>query len=333
MRYPNRDELIEQAKKLKKQGCSYSEIARHLGVSNHKTISYWLDPKIRERMRVYQRENRDKLRAYKKEYHERNKEVICARSKAWYENNKKHARETRKKYWEAHREEMCAYLKDYHENHKEEHREKSKLYREANKDKIREGKRQYRESNKEKIAEKKKAYHEANREAICERSRQWYKDNKERALAACKQYYEANKEKMAAAKQRYYQNHKEEQRECNRRRKQRIAAGDTIRRSQYSSLFDKQQGLCAYCGKKMKTDGDYLHRDFCTVEHIIPISRNGQHTIDNIVFACRKCNTSKGTKLLEEWRPELLPKIGNGVSGQQTEKAKVQEQLCLALSN
>lgn len=36
------------------------------------------------------------------------------------------------------------------------------------------------------------------------------------------------------------------------------------------------------------------------VDHIVPVSRGGTHTRDNVATACGHCNASKGAKLLEE---------------------------------
>jgi 5-methylcytosine-specific restriction endonuclease McrA len=53
---------------------------------------------------------------------------------------------------------------------------------------------------------------------------------------------------------------------------------------------------CAYCGG---TSGPF-HLD-----HIIPWSRGGENTSDNLNVACARCNWSKGNKTLEEWRLSL----------------------------
>lgn len=37
-----------------------------------------------------------------------------------------------------------------------------------------------------------------------------------------------------------------------------------------------------------------------TMDHVIPLSRGGDHSIDNIVPSCFSCNASKGNKLLSE---------------------------------
>lgn len=46
---------------------------------------------------------------------------------------------------------------------------------------------------------------------------------------------------------------------------------------------------CQYCGSK---------RDL-TLDHIIPRSKGGQHTWENVVTACAPCNGRKGSQLLE----------------------------------
>jgi 5-methylcytosine-specific restriction endonuclease McrA len=48
---------------------------------------------------------------------------------------------------------------------------------------------------------------------------------------------------------------------------------------------------CAYCG----ADGD-LH-----IEHVVPISRGGPHSIGNIIPACKDCNYSKRDSEVETW--------------------------------
>lgn len=48
---------------------------------------------------------------------------------------------------------------------------------------------------------------------------------------------------------------------------------------------------CSYCGSK----------DSISVDHLIARSRNGAESGDNIVWACRSCNSSKGNRDLLEW--------------------------------
>ena len=60
---------------------------------------------------------------------------------------------------------------------------------------------------------------------------------------------------------------------------------------QWAGLLDAWAG-CAYCGA---TDRP-LQRD-C----VLPISRGGRYTLDNVVPACRSCNTSKCSDEVTSW--------------------------------
>jgi 5-methylcytosine-specific restriction endonuclease McrA len=51
-------------------------------------------------------------------------------------------------------------------------------------------------------------------------------------------------------------------------------------------------GGCAYCGR---TDGA-IQRD-C----VLALSRGGRYTLDNVVPACRSCNTSKWHEEVTRW--------------------------------
>ena len=65
------------------------------------------------------------------------------------------------------------------------------------------------------------------------------------------------------------------------------------------ALFGRDRGTCLYCAKQLP-DGD-LTRD-----HVIPVSRGGKDSWDNVVAACKRCNHFKGSRLLEECGMELL---------------------------
>jgi len=53
-------------------------------------------------------------------------------------------------------------------------------------------------------------------------------------------------------------------------------------------------GICYYCGKKVGIRA-------LTMDHIIPLSRGGRSTRDNLVPCCKSCNTRKKSALPVEW--------------------------------
>jgi 5-methylcytosine-specific restriction endonuclease McrA len=70
------------------------------------------------------------------------------------------------------------------------------------------------------------------------------------------------------------------------------------------AVFARDGWTCQYCGSAAEN-----------VDHVIPKSRGGQHSWDNVVAACRRCNSRKenrsphevGLKLLHE---PFVPKDG-----------------------
>jgi 5-methylcytosine-specific restriction endonuclease McrA len=66
------------------------------------------------------------------------------------------------------------------------------------------------------------------------------------------------------------------------------------------TLFGRDCHICAYCGGHFSGQGS-LSRD-----HIIPKSKGGSDTWTNVVTACKKCNTHKGSKSLKEAKLELI---------------------------
>lgn len=55
---------------------------------------------------------------------------------------------------------------------------------------------------------------------------------------------------------------------------------------------------CAYCGSKSKR---------LTLDHVLASSKGGVNSWFNLVPACAKCNSSKGSKNLTDWYTVSLP--------------------------
>lgn len=58
----------------------------------------------------------------------------------------------------------------------------------------------------------------------------------------------------------------------------------------------KRDGLTCYLCEKTFT------ADFLTIEHLIPLSRGGDHKPENVKLACLSCNCSKNAKTLTEFK-------------------------------
>ncbi|MEE2695309.1 MAG: HNH endonuclease [Pseudomonadota bacterium] len=59
------------------------------------------------------------------------------------------------------------------------------------------------------------------------------------------------------------------------------------------NVFLRDKFVCQYCHKSFKVEE-------LTFDHVLPRSKGGKTTWENVVTACRRCNTLKGNKLLEK---------------------------------
>src|SRR4051794_27951935 len=78
------------------------------------------------------------------------------------------------------------------------------------------------------------------------------------------------------------------------------------------NLFARDNNRCQYCGKRFATSE-------LSLDHVVPRSRGGPATWENIVCACLKCNVKKGGRtpreasmslIREPVRPKTSPVLG-----------------------
>lgn len=69
------------------------------------------------------------------------------------------------------------------------------------------------------------------------------------------------------------------------------------------AVFARDGGRCVYCGAPATS-----------IDHVVPRSRGGLHTWDNVVSACRRCNHIKGDRHIGElgWRLRVKPSQPSG---------------------
>ncbi len=58
------------------------------------------------------------------------------------------------------------------------------------------------------------------------------------------------------------------------------------------------QGICYYCGKRFPPDE-------LTMDHVVPVTRGGKASRNNVVPACKECNSKKKYLLPMEWEEFL----------------------------
>lgn len=71
-----------------------------------------------------------------------------------------------------------------------------------------------------------------------------------------------------------------------------------VMRPSRALVYKRDGHKCQYCGSTRRL----------TIDHVLPRSRGGGNTWDNLVVACSSCNTKKGDKLLEQTGMKLARK-------------------------
>lgn len=83
--------------------------------------------------------------------------------------------------------------------------------------------------------------------------------------------------------------------EPSRVRERVLKYGLVYKRIKPSAVLDRDNWTCQICGAHLSSElrGTYDDRA-PEVDHIIPLSLGGTHTLDNLQCACRRCNIIKG---------------------------------------
>lgn len=82
-----------------------------------------------------------------------------------------------------------------------------------------------------------------------------------------------------------------------KRRALEKSATGSFTSSDLKMKYEIQNGKCFWCGAEL---GDGYHAD-----HVVPLSRGGSNSSDNIVISCSNCNQRKHNKMPEDWIMEI----------------------------
>lgn len=199
----------------------------------------------------------------------------------WQRNNPSKRRQYQKKQRAKNPEQYRAYARNDYVRHKEKRKAADKRYYLNNREQKLEYRKQYYEKHKEAYAAYNKQYQLENKEEISAKSTEWRKNNYTRYRESIREWLRNNPDK----KQIYW---------CRREtQKKNLAVKFTAK--DWIMCKEVFNHCCAYCGKKSER---------LTQDHFIPLAADGSYTIDNIVPACRKCNSSKNDSNFFEWYPK-----------------------------
>lgn len=141
---------------------------------------------------------------------------------------------------------------------------------------------------KECLKKKSKLWRAENKERHRAYSAQWLKLNPEKARQTSKNWNEKNLEKVRASKEKWAKNNPEASRLKTLRRRAALRDAKQVTQKDIAKMMQKG---CIYCQARAEH-----------IDHVIPISKGGIHSLGNLAPSCAKCNLSKGGKLVSEWR-------------------------------
>ena len=168
-----------------------------------------------------------------------------------------------------------------------EKRAKRQAYEQANRDKIAARKKAHRHAHPEQHLQYYRAYAKAHQEKLQTYRRVHRQANQQRLKAYRKEYRKKNHTRIKIYNAQYAKIHPEiDITKSRRRRAQKYGASlNDFTHGQWVAMQEHYDHRCVYCGKRRKGK--------LTQDHITPLSKGGNHTLSNIVPACRSCNSTK----------------------------------------
>lgn len=196
------------------------------------------------------------------------------------------AKAAQARYRSSHKEKLSAYKRTPEQKAKQAKQQRDR--REANPD-------HYRTEGRRYDAKRRSLHRNADARAKWPET---YARDREKILAFQREYYQENQEKVKTRAKAYSKSHPEVGQAARARRRARLKAlPATLTGEQWKAIKAAYGYRCAYCGCKPKK---------LTQDHVIPITRNGGTTPDNIVPACQSCNSSKRNKIIPNPPPKRL---------------------------
>ena len=165
------------------------------------------------------------------------------------------------------------------------------------------------QSRKESMSRNAKLRYASHKSEYIERAKQWRIANPEKRREISLRYFHGHKDKYKVNGRRWWTNNPEKQyakskrfrlkhpnywrmaRQKSKALKRQLPS--TLTTSEWEQIKAEWGFACAYCGKSWMD---------CKLaqEHVIPVIQGGPYIADNIVPACKSCNSKKGGRTPEQ---------------------------------
>lgn len=115
------------------------------------------------------------------------------------------------------------------------------------------------------------AHYEANRDEILERHRRRYAENPEKKLRSNRAWQRANTARVTDGAARY---------------RARLRQAPRVEKIDREYIYGRDRGICHICRRRVAARG-------FTLDHLVPLSRGGSHSHDNLAVAHLRCNSRR----------------------------------------
>jgi 5-methylcytosine-specific restriction endonuclease McrA len=186
-----------------------------------------------------------------------------------------------------------AYQRAKYQRNRERYLERQRRKRAEDPSIDRERCRQYRLANRDKLLLKKRAYYARTYPEIRSRKNASIREKRAANPEAFRQKdritYRTFNERIRQSQRRYNAAHPEMTQASVQRRLARLknAPINDFTAAQWLEMQEHADHRCTYCQKRCKGRLE--------MDHLLPLSQGGHHTVSNIVPACRRCNAIKAT--------------------------------------
>jgi len=172
--------------------------------------------------------------------------------------------------------------------------------------------RKWRTANPEKVRASKRKDYETHKGRCAAASRKWAVEHPDKVKAIRETWQATNPERARESRRKWATTHPDYWRQYKLKnvrfniywhnwRARDAGADGTLTQEEVRTVFDEQEGCCAYCGELLYSRFDIE----INIDHKTPLSRGGSGDIENIALACRRCNYRKGTKTAEEFKEDV----------------------------
>jgi len=145
------------------------------------------------------------------------------------------------------------------------------------------------------LSGERKRYYEKHKKQERELNKKWKQEHKDKVKEYERKRKKKYKDILSQKKKEYYKTEKAKtlKKQADKRRenaKKKVVSTLTIQ--EWEDILKSFNYSCAYCG---------LQSGKLTQDHFVPVSEGGEYTINNIIPACARCNSSKNNSEFEKW--------------------------------